>query len=145
MGSDFIPQNGNSPGGRRDFRLPGIPKAPPAMKTPKNFKFLDRVRVRLKRSKLLELENSEWAAFYAGATGRVIRFNIHDGTLVVVLDTGTLLAAEDRIMESFDEYDLERINDAGEAIDLEGNVIPPETVASPIEATADQGREAQEP
>lgn len=131
MSSNFIPRNGNTPQKKRDFRLPGIVKAPPAIKTPTSVKFLDRVRVKLQRSSVLELQNNAWAQFYAGATGRVIRFNIEDGTVVVVLDTEKILNDTDRIMECFDEYDLERINAEGQAIDIDGNLIPalPEAAA----------------
>jgi hypothetical protein len=124
MGSDFIPRNGNSP--KSKFALPGIATAPPAIKTPKSVHFLDRVRVKLMRSAVLELQNNQWAQFYAGATGRVIRFNIEDGTVVVILDTEDLLNENNRVMECFEEQDLERIDAQGNLIDLEGNIIDPE-------------------
>lgn len=127
MSSDYIPRNGNSP--KSKFALPGIVTAPPAIKTPKSVKFLDRVRVKLQRSAVLELQNNQWAEFYAGAVGRVVRFNIEDGTVVVVLDTGDTLNSTDRIMECFEEHDLERIDAGGNPIDLDGNIIQPEAHA----------------
>jgi hypothetical protein len=114
MTSKFIPPNGSLlPQKRMDFQLPGNPIVKSLIIAPANFKFLDRVRVKLQRSAVLELQNSEWAKFYSGATGRIIRFNIEDGTLVVVLDTGSVLSDTDRIMECFEENDLERIDDEG--------------------------------
>lgn len=129
MGSDYIPRNGNTPGPKRSInypRIPGVPAAPPAIKTPTTVKFLDRVRVKLQRSNVIELQNSAWAKFYAGGTGRVIRFNIEHGTVVVLFDTAEYLDKDTIIMEEFDEYDLERINEAGQAIDIDGNVIIPD-------------------
>ncbi len=137
MTSKFIPPNGNPPMRRGErFALPGIALAPPAIKTPINFKFLDRVRVRLQRSALLELQNSAWAKFYAGATGRIIRFNIEDGTLVVVLDTENILNETDRVMESFEEQDLERINANGDVIDIDGHLVREETAPGEQSAPA---------
>lgn len=87
----------------------GKPK--PKINMPKDIKFLQRVRVKLLRSEVIELQDDSWAKFYAGATGTVIRFNAEDGMLVVVLDTGTTLNTSDRIMECFNESDLEPLVD----------------------------------
>jgi hypothetical protein len=140
MTSKFIPPNGNPlPQKRRELHIPGVVTAPPAVKTPTTVKFLDRVRVKLQRSAVLELQNSQWASFYAGAVGRVIRFNIEDGTIVVVLDTKDILNEKDRVMECFEEHDLERIDQDGNRLAPDGSILPPEE--SP--AAADLAEETQ--
>lgn len=83
---------------------------PRAIQAPKTLKFLQRVKVKEKLTETnLILEGSEHVRFYAGATGSVIRFNIEDGTLVVLLDTNPEVKAAGQIMECFTEADLEPI------------------------------------
>lgn len=85
--------------------------AKPAVVAPANIKFLDRVKVKEKLSDTIILEGSEHIKFYANAKGQVIRFNIEDGTLVVLLDTPDSIKAAGHIMEVFMEGDLEPLVD----------------------------------
>jgi hypothetical protein len=82
-------------------------KPPRAIHAPKTLKFLQRVRVKETLSETIVLEGAEHTKFYAGATGRIIRFNIEDGTLVVLLDTNPEVKESGVIMEVFTEADLE--------------------------------------
>lgn len=79
------------------------------------FKFLQKVRVKESGSKLIHLESSEWVKFYAGATGQLVRFNPEDGMMVVLLDTGTLLPENNKVMEPFYPADLEPIEEGQDA------------------------------
>jgi hypothetical protein len=83
------------------------PLQPPVQHSTEGLKFLQKVRVKESASKLIHLDNSEWVKFYAGATGQVVRYNPEDGMMVVLLDTGTLLPENNRIMEPFYPADLE--------------------------------------
>lgn len=74
---------------------------------PATIRFLDRVKVKETLSETIILEGSEHTKFYAGHSGRVIRFNIEDGTLVVLLDTPEEVQQAGHIMECFTEGDLE--------------------------------------
>jgi hypothetical protein len=114
-----------------------IPKLDAIPKTAMGFKFLQKVRVKEKTSNFIHLENDEWVKFYAGTIGQVVRYNPEDGMMVVLLETGSLLPENNKVMEPFYPADLEPIDPPAIEQKLIGGIGGQQLAMSSLEILAD--------